>query len=90
MDNVSQNNFTVNNHFLVRQVRMESALAGYRIQPPPYGINCHYLDGLFIRMYKFITGLSGDHFCKACIYVGMLYLAYLVMQAIQFWWGVKP
>jgi hypothetical protein len=89
VNSVPQSNFNVNNH-LARQARMESALAGYRLQTPPHGINRSYLDGLFIRAEKFITGLSGDRFCKACVYLGGLYLLWLVMQAIQFYWRVKP
>jgi hypothetical protein len=76
------------NHYIVRQQRMESALAGYHCQPIPNNQIGSYLNGLAVRAQKFILGKPGDRFCRISLIVSAIYVLILLVQAVRFYMGV--
>jgi hypothetical protein len=76
------------NHYIARQQRMESALAGYHCQPLPNSQIGSYLDGLLIRGRKFIAGKPGNRFCRISLILASIYVLILLCQSVIFWMGV--
>jgi hypothetical protein len=96
MDSVKQINPGVNlsipttsNHFDLRQQRMESVLAGYRLQGIPNKHTGSYIDGLMIRARRFIIRRPDDAICWFIIAAAAIWLCSDVFpQVVQNWYAI--